>query len=186
MDKRGELREKLVRFVKAKFWSRAGIIHYAEDIVDEAFLALLENKDYKADKENFGYMSVVCIRIAFKYFKKLDSSEKYNVSLYDCLEFISEADFVGDIMHNDDVSAVLNSLDILKEIEKIIITQRYYGNCTFAEIAEKNGIKINTVLSHHRRAIQKLRPVFTRYFDFEENQSMFNEERKKGRFSKFL
>ncbi|ADL52991.1 RNA polymerase sigma factor [Clostridium cellulovorans] len=186
MDKRGELRDKLLRFIKAKFWSRAGIAECAEDIVDEAFLALLENKDYSIDKENFGYLSVVCIRIAFKYFKKLDDNEKYKISLDACLDFISEEDFVEDIMRNEDTSEVLKSLEILKEIERIIISQRYYGNYTFAEIAEKNGIKLNTVLSHHRRALQKLRPTFAKFFDFSENQTTLKQERRTGHFTKFL
>lgn len=186
MDKRSELRDELLRFIKAKFWSRTGIVDCAEDIVNEAFLALLENKNYSANKENFGYLSIVCIRIAFKYFKKLDNSEKYKISLDTCLDFISEADFVEDIMQSDDASAVLKSLDILKEIERIIVSQRYYGNYTFSEIAEKNGIKLNTVLSHHRRALQKLRPAFTRFFDFSENQTTLKQERKTGHFTKFL
>lgn len=186
MDKRGELRSKLLQLIKKKFWSRPGIIEYAEDIVDEAFLKLYEGKYYSSDKENFGYLSTICIRIAFKYFKKDYYGISNKTCIDDCLNFISEKDFVYDILKSEDTAAILESLDKLKEIERIVITQRYYGNFTFAEIAEKNNIKLNTILSHHRRALEKLRPVFSKYFDLRETEKIQKEESYKGNFTKFF
>jgi RNA polymerase sigma-70 factor (ECF subfamily) len=186
MDERGELREKLLRLIKRKFWSRPGISDYADDIVNEAFLKLFEGKNYSPDKESFAYLSVVCTRIAFKYFKKgfYDTSNK--TCIEDCLNFIDEEDFVDDILKNEDASAVLESLDVLKEIERVVITQRYYGNFTFAEIAEANNINLNTILSHHRRALEKLRPVLTKYLDFSETEGLLNKSSTSNYFTKFF
>lgn len=168
MEGSDELREQLLRFIRRKFWSRAEMVHYAEDIVNDAFVELYNSKGYRADKENFGYLSVACVRIAFRYFRMWDTKRKRTTSLDECLSFISEEDFVNDMILNNDTAAVLSSLETLKSIEKVIVTQRYYSDYTFAEIAEKNGIKLNTVLTHHRRALEKLRPVLTKYIEFKE------------------
>jgi len=59
---------------------------------------------------------------------------------------------------------------MLRDIEQIVITQRYYGDFSFAEIAKFNGLKLNTVLSHHRRALAKLRPLLIKTFKFGREQ----------------
>ena len=185
MEEQSELRENLLKLIKIKFCSRHSIAEHAEDIVNEAFLKLYESKNFSPDKENFGYLSMVCIRVAFKYFKSgYDTSNKTCID--DCLFFIDEEDFVDDILNREDASAVLESLDALKEIERIVITQRYYGNFTFAEIAESNKIKLNTILSHHRRALEKLRPILTKYYDFEETERTCNKDSTTGYFTKFF
>jgi RNA polymerase sigma factor (sigma-70 family) len=166
MEDRGELRKKLLEYVRRKFWSRAELVGFAEDIVADAFLDLYKSKRYSPDKENFGYLSVACVRVAFRYFKAWDIQKRRAVDLDECLAFVSEDDFVDDIIRGSDTASVLASLETLKRIEKIIITQRYYSDFTFAEIADANGLKLNTVLTHHRRALEKLRPVLTAYFEF--------------------
>jgi DNA-directed RNA polymerase specialized sigma24 family protein len=52
-----------------------------------------------------------------------------------------------------------------------VITQRYYNDFSFAEIADRNGLNLNTVLSHHRRALAKLRPQLTRLLGYRKEQS---------------
>jgi DNA-directed RNA polymerase specialized sigma24 family protein len=66
---------------------------------------------------------------------------------------------------------VLESLKALRDIERVVITQRYYGDFSFAEIAKVNGLKLNTVLSHHRRALDKLRPQLTKLLYFRKDES---------------
>jgi RNA polymerase sigma-70 factor (ECF subfamily) len=163
------LRDELVRFVRRKFSSHTHIAECADDIVNEAMLAVWRKAEGSPDKANFGYLSVACLRVAFKYFKARDAeSVRVNVGS-ETLEVLSEDDFVADLMRHEDTSAVLASLEILKKVERVIVMQRYYGDVTFAQIAAQNGIKLNTVLSHHRRALEKLRPVLSRQFNFDEH-----------------
>jgi len=68
----------------------------------------------------------------------------------------------------EDTVVILQSLQTLKQIEQIIISERYYGEFSFREISERHGINLNTVLSHHRRALEKLRPTLAKYFTFSE------------------
>ena len=114
-----------------------------------------------SDKENFGYLSVACIRQAYKRFKAWDAQR--SIALEDCLLFLSDGDVVDEIIQNDDTDTIFKSLEILKVIEKSIIIGRYYGDLKFSEIAENLGLNINTVKSHHRRALEKLRQRLSRY-----------------------
>lgn len=156
------LRESLIRFVKRKFYSYPNVCHMADDIVQEAYLRLITSSRYSLEKENFGYLSVVCLRLAYRQF--MSQSKSNNGLSVDMLDttLVDEKDFVAEVMEVHDTKAILDSLKTLKEIERIVVTQRYYGDFSFADIAETNNLKLNTVLSHHRRALEKLRPKLTR------------------------
>lgn len=157
-----ELRKALIVFIKSKFRGYSNVVLLADDIVHEAYLNLLKSNRYSPDKENFGYLSVACLRMAYRQF--MAQSKKQNELIHDIPNtvLVSEDDFVNEVIATENTEIVLNSLNTLKEIEKIVITQRYYGDFSFAEIAETNNLKLNTVLSHHRRALEKLRPTLTR------------------------
>jgi DNA-directed RNA polymerase specialized sigma24 family protein len=83
---------------------------------------------------------------------------------------IDEIDVINEILQTETTDAVLESLKVLRDIEQIVITQRYYGDFSFAKIAEINGLKLNTVLSHHRRALGKLRPKLTNILGYGKEQ----------------
>ncbi len=153
-----ELRASLVRYVKIKFYSRQSICELADDIVNEAFAEVFRHGESAEEKANFGYMSKVCIHVAFRVFKKSDCEKKRVIGIDSFIEFVDAKYVVEEIMQSEDTKEILNSLETLKEIEKVIIMQRYYGDYSFAEISKANDIKLNTVLSHHRRALEKLRP----------------------------
>jgi len=143
----------------------------AEDIVNQAFLDVVKSPDFSTDRYNFGYMSLACIRIAYKVFHKneLDNNNIIRFGLDKPL--IDEDNFVDEIEKAEDTEAILKSLQTLKDIEQIIINERYYGYFSFREISERHGININTVLSHHRRALEKLRPILSLYFDYSEKNT---------------
>jgi RNA polymerase sigma-70 factor (ECF subfamily) len=153
-----ELRNELIRFVRRKFSNIHNIADVAEDIVHDAFL--LVKKD---DQVNFGYLSMVCIRLAYREYKR---QKKQVVDYIDLL--VSEDDVARQIIECEKASEVLASLDTLREIERTILTLRYYEDCSFAEISSKTGVKLNTVLTTHYRALEKLRPRLSRLIDYRE------------------
>jgi len=157
-----DLRKELVSYVKKKFYTRRNIADMADEVVNQAFLDALKAPDFHEGRYNFGYMSVVCIRVAYKIFHRGDNRGTVSFDL--CAPLIDEESFVAEIERAADTALILQSLQTLKQIEQIIIRERYYGAFSFREIGEKHGINLNTVLSHHRRAMEKLRPVFTKYF----------------------
>lgn len=165
-----ELRTSLLRLIRYKFATYPNVAILADDIVQEAYLRLRSGKTYSPDKENYGYLSVVCIRLAYRKFMEQAASFS-NVYMDDeGTLLLAESDVVDELIQAEDASAVLESLKILRDIERIVITQRYYGYFSFAEIAERNGLKLNTVLSHHRRALEKLRPQLTKLLGYRKEQ----------------
>ena len=167
----GELRRSLLRLIRKKFAGYENVMLLADDIVHDAYVRVRSSKSYTPDKENYGYLSVVCIRLAYRKFmaQAKDFQQIYLDS--EGTSLIDESDIVDELIREDDTSAVLESLKILRDIERIVVTQRYYNNFSFVEIAKQNGIKLNTVLSHHRRALQKLRPQLTKLLGYEKEQS---------------
>jgi RNA polymerase sigma factor (sigma-70 family) len=136
----------------------------ADDIVHKTFLDVRKSGNFTEEMYNFGYMSKAVLRTAYKVFHKHDSESLVLTAFESAEPLISEDNFVREIEAAEDTAAIFASLQILKQVERIIITERYYNDFSFREISETYGIKLNTVLSHHRRALEKLRPVFTKYF----------------------
>lgn len=159
------LREKLVSYVKKKFCTRRNIIDMADEIVNQAFLYVTKSPGFSVEQYNFGYMSTACIRTAYKVFH-LNDRDNGRVLFDLTAPLIDEDSFVEEIEKADDTAFIFQSLQTLKQIEQIIINERYYNDLSFREISENHGINLNTVLSHHRRALEKLRPVFSKYFNY--------------------
>lgn len=163
MEDYGRLRARLVAYMRKKFSSRPAIALHAEDIVDEAFAAVLAGRAYEQAQLNFGYLSVAATRVAYRYWRARDAEADRYSGCVDALECVTADEFVDELCRAEDAAAVLDSLDCLRDVERIVVEQRYYGDYTFAEIAARNGLKLNTVLSHHRRALERLRRRLSAY-----------------------
>ena len=166
MEEVENLRDKLVKYVRRKFFTRRNIYDTADDVVNQTFLEVMKSPGYDAARLNFGYMSLACIRTAYKVFHKSDAIDTV-LNLEMAMPLIERDDFVDEIASASDTDAILESLQVLKSIEQIIVKERYYGDFTFREISERHGINLNTVLTHHRRALEKLRPVLSLYFEYD-------------------
>lgn len=164
----GELRGKLLRLIRRKFAGYPNVASLAEDIVQEAYVRLHTSPSYTPEKENYGYLSTVCMRLAYRKFMAQSADFKQVYLDAEGTSLLEEADIVDELNRAQDTGAILESLKTLRDIERIVITERYYGDFSFAQIAEANGLKLNTVLSHHRRALAKLRPQLTKYLAYEE------------------
>lgn len=173
----GKLRGALVSYVKRKFLSRPNITDMAEEIVNQAFLDIMKAKDFHDGLLNFGYMSTACVRVAYKVFHRNDSDASNMISLGLTMPLIGEDDFVSEVENAEDSALIFRSLQTLKQIERIVITERYYGDFSFREISESHGINLNTVLSHHRRALEKLRPVLAQYFSYGAPKYHYGDEK---------
>lgn len=165
------LRTSLLRLIRYKFSAYPNVAILADDIVQEAYLRLHSSKTYSLDKENYGYLSVVCIRLAYRKFMAQAAEFEHVYLDAESTSLIAESDVVDELIKTENTTAVLESLKTLRDVENIVITQRYYGHFSFAEIAERNGLKLNTVLSHHKRALEKLRPQLTKLLGYGKEQS---------------
>lgn len=175
------LRRNLVSYLKKKFYSRRNIIDMAEEIVNQTFLEVAKSTGFKEDRYNFGYMSTACIRTAYRVFHKNDNDKKISVCFDLTSPLVDEDSFTEEIENAEDTAFIFESLQALKLIERVIINERYYEDFSFREISEKYGINLNTVLSHHRRALEKLRPVLTNYFNYDISGYYYGKSKPGGR-----
>jgi len=166
VDNLEDLRNSLVSYIKKKFYTRGNITDMADEIVNQTFLDAARSSGFSTDKYNFGYMSAACIRTAYKVFHRNDHDRSIMLSFDIAAPLIDEDSFVDEIEKAEDTAVIFQSLQTLKQIEQIIISERYYGEFSFREIGERHGINLNTVLSHHRRALEKLRPTLAKYFPY--------------------
>jgi RNA polymerase sigma-70 factor (ECF subfamily) len=148
MDDLDGLRRELVGYVRRKFGSRPDVAGRAEDIVQQAFASIAP------ELWNFGYLAKACLRLGYKV---VADAARY-------VPLIDADTAVDEIAAADDTAAILQSLETLTKVQRIVIEQRYYGQFSFDEIAAKNALNLNTVLSHHRRALAKLRSVLAPFF----------------------
>ena len=166
LDDIDDLRRNLVSYIKKKFCSRRNIFDMADEIVNQTFLDVAKSAGFNKEQYNFGYMSIACIRTAYKVFHKNDNDKKITVCFDLTAPLIDEDSFTEEIEKAEDTAFIFESLQALKQIERVIINERYYKDFSFKEISEKYDISLNTVLSHHRRALEKLRPVLTNFFNY--------------------
>ena len=166
MESIESLRENLIQYIRKKFYTRRSIIDATDEIVNQTFLDVMKSSGFQNHQLNFGYMSLACIRTAYKIFHRSDIDGRVLVFDLDT-PLIDKEDFVLEIARASDTAAIIESLQTLKQIEQIIVKERYYGDFSFREISQRHGINLNTVLTHHRRALEKLRPILSRYFEYE-------------------
>ena len=163
----GELRGSLLRLIRSKFAGYPNVALLAEDIVQEAYVRLRSSWSYTPQKENYGYLSVVCVRLAYRKFMAQAADFRQVYLDEEGTSLLEESDIAEELIRAEDTGAILESLKTLRDIERVVITERYYGDFSFAQIARANGLKLSTVLSHHRRALAKLRPQLTKFLAYE-------------------
>lgn len=154
-----ELRNNIINYISCKFSNIRNIDSEVEDIVNQAYLKLKLSQSYRKEKENFGYLARIAFNIAIDKFQK--NSRYRRVSFDEVEEFIGIKD--SDCVESDNIEIDFfkSIIEDFKEIERKIIELKYYEDKTFREIAEITGLKINTVLSLHRRVLLKLRKEFS-------------------------
>jgi len=93
-----ELQKALLRLVRYKFAGYPNVALMADDILHTAYMNLKSSKKYSPDKENYGYLSVACIRTAYRYFMA-QASEFQNFSIdAEGTSLIDETDIVNGVI----------------------------------------------------------------------------------------
>ena len=63
------------------------------------------------------------------------------------------------LIRSETVAAVRQAIEALSEPQRRVVLARMHGDQTFAEIAAESGLPLGTVLTHMRRALEKMRRV---------------------------
>jgi len=158
------LRDDLLRYLRSRFANVPGMDLACEDIVDEAFAAVLAGPQAAELSGNFAYMARVASNLACRAWRaaRRDSELDAGPGAPDLLAGREGAELP--VFREEAVAAIAASLDALRDAERSVIRQRYWEGLAFAEIAQRSGLPLGTVLSLHHRALARLRPLVVRYF----------------------
>jgi RNA polymerase sigma-70 factor (ECF subfamily) len=142
-------------------WLRDGA--RAAELVQEVFRRAWQARDrYQENGAGRAYL----LRIADRLVCDLGRKSGREVTLDECgwreLEPIGSGAEPSAMMQCCEAREALHAaLDTLSPVQRRVLLLRYYGDLTFAEIAETLGSPLSTVLSHGRRGLLALRKVMT-------------------------
>lgn len=140
-----ELRARLIAYVRRRYPGAD-----PEDVVSEAVAQLYASAAFSPDKVNFGYLARACDSFALK--RKNSPAE---ASLPETLSGGEDpADALIRTENSRELRAVLQSLP---ENQRLVLDEHYFGEKSFREIAKTHGLNQNTVLSHHKRGLERAR-----------------------------
>jgi RNA polymerase sigma-70 factor, ECF subfamily len=133
--------------------------HDAEDVTQEAFLAAFRSiRTYRGDGPIRAWLLRIATRQAFRRL-----SERRPTTPVEAVPEPAIADnsadpprVVVDVEERDDVRRAVAELpDPYREV----VALRFFGELSLAEVADATGRPVNTVKTHLRRGLERLRPV---------------------------
>ncbi len=132
----------------------------AEDVAQESFvMAYRALGSYRGDGPLGGWLMRIATRQAFRRL----GQRRETVELSPELPLRSAA---ADPLHvalaNEEHRAVRNAVAALGEPYREVVALRFFGELSLEEIASATGRPLNTVKTHLRRGLQRLRSVLDR------------------------
>jgi len=133
--------------------------HDAEDVTQEAFVAAFRSiGSYRGDGPLRGWLLRIATRQAFRRL----SQRRPTVDL----EAVPEpfvADSSGDptrvVVATERRDEVRHAVGELPEPYREVVALRFFGELSLAEVADATGRPVNTVKTHLRRGLERLRPL---------------------------
>lgn len=138
----------------------------ANDIFQETFVkAILTIRQgrYIENGKFPAWISRIAHNLIIDYYRQEKSENLLSTSMeeVDILnkKELCEGTIEDRIIKNQIRSDVKKLITLLPELQREVLTMRYYMNLSFKEIAEKTGVSINTALGRMRYAIINLRRI---------------------------
>ena len=136
----------------------------ANDIFQETFVkAILTIKQgrYTENGKFPAWISRIAHNLIIDYYRQEKSENMQSTDLED-LNVLNRKDLceatIEDVIVADQIrNDVKYLIKLLPELQREVLTMRYYQNLSFKEIAELTGVSINTALGRMRYAIINLR-----------------------------
>ena len=155
--------KKYQKPVHALAWRKVGDFHIAEEITQDTFLKAYQKLSMLKEPQRFlSWLYVIATNLCKAWLRKkrLRTQSLENTARI-ALEKATYSDYVIEENERTAVEtqreAVKKLLAKLQESERTIVTLRYFGEMSSAEIGEFLGISANTVRSRLRRAQQRLK-----------------------------
>ena len=131
----------------------------AEDVTQESFVAAYRSiRTYRGEGSLRGWLLRIATRQAFRRL----SQRRANVDL-DAVPEPRLADAEGEptrvLIDRERRDAVQDAVAALPEPYREVVALRFFGELSLAEVAESTGRPVNTVKTHLRRGLERLRPT---------------------------
>ena len=155
--------KKYQKPVHALAWRKVGDFHIAEEITQDTFLKAYQKLAMLKEPQRFlSWLYVIATNLCKAWLRK----KRLRTESLENTESIAleKATYSGYIISENEQTAVEAQREVVKELlaklqesERTIVTLRYFGEMSSAEIGEFLGVSANTVRSRLRRAQERLK-----------------------------
>ena len=164
----GILVEKYQKSVHALVWRKIGDYHYAEDIMQDAFLQAYKKLSTLKNPNQFaGWLYVIANRLCIDWTRKQKSMRKQKPAMQSLedtrrkeIEESSYKHYVSEQQVTESTeychALVRKLLDKLPENERTVVTLFYLDEMSTKEISKFLGVSANTIASRLHRARKRL------------------------------
>ena len=154
--------QRYQKSIHALAWRKVKDFHFAEEIVQDAFLEAYERLATLKDHRRFsGWLYVITNRCCVNWLRKnksktqsLESTPAPEINRLSYEHYISEQRHTETVEHSEAIVKTL--LNKLPESERTVVTLYYLSEMTTKEIGEFLGVSVNTITSRLRRARMRL------------------------------
>ena len=164
----GILVEKYQKSVHALVWRKIGDYHYAEDIMQDAFLQAYKKLSTLKDPNQFaGWLYVIANRLCIDWMRKqkwmqerkfvmqsLEATRPEEIERSSYTHHVSEQSRTESTEHSH--ALVKKLLEKLPESERTVVMLYYLDEMTTKEIGKFLGVSVNTIASRLHRARKRL------------------------------
>ena len=136
-----------------------GHAHDAEDVTQEAFVAAYRSmRSYRGDGALRGWLMRIATRQAYRRIgKRRPTADIATVPEPAVADSTDEPTRVLVAAERD--REVRTAVAALPEPYREVVALRFFGELSLAEVAEATGRPLNTVKTHLRRGLERLRPI---------------------------
>ena len=133
----------------------------ADDLSQEVFLRAWKGLDLYAEQgEAKAYLMKIAYRVVCNAKRRRSMEVNVDDETWTAVEPVDAKADPARNVHQTELNAMLSAvLDQLSEAEKKVLTLRYFGEMKFNEIADLIEMPLNTVLSHARRGLARMRDI---------------------------
>lgn len=154
--------DKLYRYIFFLVRSR----EVTEDIFQETFVKAIVNLQqgrYQSDGKFAAWITRIAHNLVIDLFRQernenLISNDESEIDLLNSTKF-SEGTIETQMVNKQVLKDVARLVDELPEAQREVVRMRFFENKSFKEIAESEGISINTALGRVRYAISNMRRI---------------------------
>lgn len=133
--------------------------HDAEDVTQESFIAAFRAiGTYRGDGSMRGWLLRIATRLAFRRLAQRRPSADLDSVAEPWLADAS-AEPARLVLAREDRRAIREAVARLPEPYREVVALRFFADLALAEVADVTGRPLNTVKTHLRRGLERLRPV---------------------------